>query len=92
MWWNQRYVLLLDQLHTNYILFASERIPFLERDLKLLPIRNITVEELARGGAAPSRRTASPHSAEEVFGGASRGVEDLDAAPPIPRFNDFADF
>ena len=31
----------------TYILFASERIPFLERDLKLLPIRNITVEELA---------------------------------------------
>ena len=29
------------------IVFNGERIPFLERDLTLLPIRNITVEELA---------------------------------------------
>ena len=31
-----------------YVLFANERIPFLQRDLTLLPLRNITVEELAR--------------------------------------------
>lgn len=31
----------------TYILFADERIPFLPRDLKLLPVRNISVEELA---------------------------------------------
>ena len=31
----------------TYILFADERIPFLSRDLLLLPIRNISVEELA---------------------------------------------
>ena len=28
--------------------FAGERLPFLRRDVKLLPVRNITVEELAR--------------------------------------------
>ena len=32
----------------TYIVFNGERIPFLQRDLKLLPIRNITVEELAQ--------------------------------------------
>ena len=31
----------------TYVLFNGERIPFLDRDLTLLPIRNITVEELA---------------------------------------------
>ena len=31
----------------TYILFNDERIPFLARDLTLLPVRNITVEELA---------------------------------------------
>lgn len=28
-------------------LFADERIPFLERDVLLLPVRNVTIEELA---------------------------------------------
>lgn len=28
--------------------FAGERIPFLKRDVKVLPVRNVTVEELAR--------------------------------------------
>lgn len=34
----------------NYVTvtFAGERIPFLERDITLLPVRNITVEELAQ--------------------------------------------
>ncbi|NOX49684.1 MAG: 6-pyruvoyl tetrahydropterin synthase [Gammaproteobacteria bacterium] len=32
----------------TYILFDNDRIPFLERDLTLVPIRNITVEELAQ--------------------------------------------
>ena len=32
----------------EYIIFAEERIPFLSRDLMLLPIRNVTVEELSR--------------------------------------------
>ena len=31
----------------TYVLFADERIPFLSRDLLLLPVRNISVEELA---------------------------------------------
>lgn len=31
----------------TYILFNDERIPFLDRDLLLLPVRNISVEELA---------------------------------------------
>jgi 6-pyruvoyltetrahydropterin/6-carboxytetrahydropterin synthase len=31
----------------TYIIFNGERIPFLARDLTLLPIRNVTVEELA---------------------------------------------
>ena len=31
----------------TYVLFNGERIPFLDRDLTLLPIRNVTVEELA---------------------------------------------
>lgn len=30
-----------------WVLFGDERIPFLPRDIKLLPIRNVTVEELA---------------------------------------------
>ena len=29
------------------VVFADERLPFLHRDVKLLPVRNITVEELA---------------------------------------------
>ena len=29
------------------VVFAGERIPFLARDLTLLPVRNVTVEELA---------------------------------------------
>ena len=31
----------------TYVLFNGERIPFLDRDLTLVPVRNITVEELA---------------------------------------------
>ncbi|MEM7099219.1 MAG: 6-carboxytetrahydropterin synthase [Pseudomonadota bacterium] len=31
----------------QYVLFADERIPFLPRDVMLLPIRNVTVEELS---------------------------------------------
>ncbi|MGK0222255.1 MAG: 6-pyruvoyltetrahydropterin/6-carboxytetrahydropterin synthase [Limisphaerales bacterium] len=31
-----------------FVEYADERIPFLERDLTLLPLRNITVEELAQ--------------------------------------------
>ena len=31
----------------TFVVFNDERIPFLERDLTLLPLRNITVEELA---------------------------------------------
>ena len=30
-----------------FVVFNGERIPFLQRDLTLLPIRNVTVEELA---------------------------------------------
>lgn len=30
------------------VTFNGERLPFLRRDVKLLPIRNVTVEELAR--------------------------------------------
>ena len=30
------------------VAFGSERLPFLRRDVKLLPVRNVTVEELAR--------------------------------------------
>ena len=32
----------------TYVVFNGERIPFLPRDLTLLPVRNITVEELAQ--------------------------------------------
>jgi 6-pyruvoyltetrahydropterin/6-carboxytetrahydropterin synthase len=32
----------------TYIIFNGERIPFLARDLTLLPVRNITVEEMAQ--------------------------------------------
>ena len=31
-----------------YALFADERIPFLERDITILPVANVTLEELAR--------------------------------------------
>jgi 6-pyruvoyltetrahydropterin/6-carboxytetrahydropterin synthase len=31
----------------TWVLFGNERIPFLARDITLLPVRNITVEELA---------------------------------------------
>ncbi len=30
-----------------YVLFDKERLPFLERDITLLPIKNITIEELS---------------------------------------------
>lgn len=38
-----------DNTSTNIVfaLFADERIPFLPRDVTILPLRNITVEELA---------------------------------------------
>lgn len=32
----------------TYAIFNGERIPFLDRDLTLLPVRNITVEEMAQ--------------------------------------------
>ncbi len=32
----------------TYVVFNGERIPFLPRDLTLLPVRNITVEEMAQ--------------------------------------------
>ncbi len=32
----------------TYVIFNGERIPFLARDLTMLPIRNVTVEELAQ--------------------------------------------
>jgi len=32
----------------TWVTFANERIPFLSRDLTLLPVRNVTVEELAQ--------------------------------------------
>jgi 6-pyruvoyltetrahydropterin/6-carboxytetrahydropterin synthase len=32
----------------TYVNFAGERLPFLKRDLTLLPVRNVTVEELSR--------------------------------------------
>ncbi len=32
----------------TYVTFNGERLPFLPRDILLLPVRNITVEELAR--------------------------------------------
>ena len=37
-----------EQEDYTYVVFNGERIPFLKRDLTLLPIRNITVEELAQ--------------------------------------------
>jgi 6-pyruvoyltetrahydropterin/6-carboxytetrahydropterin synthase len=41
--------LVIDQQQDyTYVVFNGERIPFLQRDLTLLPIRNITVEELAQ--------------------------------------------
>ncbi len=36
-----------EQPDYTYVVFGEERIPFLARDLTLLPIRNVTVEELA---------------------------------------------
>ena len=41
------YVKIETDANYTYIVFNGERIPFLERDLKLLPVRNVTVEELA---------------------------------------------
>ena len=32
----------------TYVVFNGERIPFLDRDLTLLPVRNVTVEEMAQ--------------------------------------------
>ncbi|MEM7003328.1 MAG: 6-carboxytetrahydropterin synthase [Pseudomonadota bacterium] len=45
-----------------FVIFNGERIPFLERDLTLLPIRNITVEELA--GYFLDRLLADPNIAQ----------------------------
>ena len=42
------YLQIEEQDDYSFIIFNSERIPFLQRDLTLLPIRNITVEELAQ--------------------------------------------
>lgn len=36
-----------DQQYT-YVHFAGEKIPFLARDLTIMPVRNITIEELAQ--------------------------------------------
>ena len=35
-----------DETHT-VVVFNDERLPFLHRDVKVLPVRNVTVEELA---------------------------------------------
>jgi 6-pyruvoyltetrahydropterin/6-carboxytetrahydropterin synthase len=42
------YLEIEEQDDYTYAVFNGERIPFLQRDLTLLPIRNITVEELAQ--------------------------------------------
>ena len=42
------YLTFEDDNEFTYVLFNGERIPFLDRDLTLLPIRNVTVEELAQ--------------------------------------------
>ena len=42
------YLQIEEQDDYTLIIFNGERIPFLQRDLTLLPIRNITVEELAQ--------------------------------------------
>jgi 6-pyruvoyltetrahydropterin/6-carboxytetrahydropterin synthase len=42
------YLQIEEQDDYTFIIFNGERIPFLQRDLTLLPIRNITVEELAQ--------------------------------------------
>ena len=44
---NSPYIQVESDSAYTYILFADERIPFLERDLLMLPVRNISVEELA---------------------------------------------
>ena len=42
------YLQIEEQDDYTFIIFNGERIPFLQRDLTLLPIRNITVEEVAQ--------------------------------------------
>ena len=42
------YLQIEEQDDYTFIIFNGEHIPFLQRDLTLLPIRNITVEELAQ--------------------------------------------
>lgn len=42
------YLTLQQDADYTYVVFDGERLPFLHRDITLLPIRNITVEELAR--------------------------------------------
>lgn len=54
--WNETFLLPGDSPHLKVTrsegqviaLFADERIPFLERDVTVLPAKNITLEELAR--------------------------------------------
>ncbi len=41
------YVTIEQDEQYTYVVFAGERIPFLPRDLTLLPVRNVTVEELS---------------------------------------------
>ena len=41
------YLQIEDQDGYIWVTFNNERIPFLDRDLTLLPVRNVTVEELA---------------------------------------------
>lgn len=78
--------------HYIYILFADERIPFLRRDLKLLPIRNVSVEELARYLLARLRAHTSiidldiSHMVLRCASGAgqwaSASLDDLDPVEP----------
>jgi 6-pyruvoyltetrahydropterin/6-carboxytetrahydropterin synthase len=48
--------------------FADERIPFLERDVTLLPVANISVEELARWTATELHRTFADNPDLHIHG------------------------
>lgn len=45
---NSPYLRLEEEGDYLYVYFAEEKIPFLKKDVKRLPLRNITVEELSR--------------------------------------------
>ena len=65
----------------TYLYFAKEKIPFLKRDIKIIPVNNITVEELAAyllnefvNGFVKKNSYSIPYVEFKVFSGSNQSA------------------